>query len=52
MEDNNSKTPEETNKDKQQEQDRKHHEEPATPIKPASEEVRAIPANESTKNSK
>jgi hypothetical protein len=43
---------EETKPEISQDKDKQHHEEPATPIPPASDEVRPIPASESTKNSK
>jgi hypothetical protein len=52
MADNTTNKAEDTKPDTAKDQDRKHHEEPATPIKPASKEVKPVPANESTKNSK
>jgi hypothetical protein len=52
MSDNTNQQNDQTKQPSQQEQEKKHHEESATPIKPATDEVKAVPASESTKNSK
>jgi hypothetical protein len=52
MEDKTTQKQDETSQSKEQDKENQYHQEPATPIKPASDEVKPKPANESTKNSK
>jgi len=52
MSDNSKKNQEETIEVGQQMDDKQPHEDPATPIKPATDEDKPKPASESAKNSK
>lgn len=52
MPDNTTKGSNETINSVQEDDEKQYHEEPATPVQPASGEVKPKPASESAKNSK